>query len=138
MGGVYCGSKSALEAMSDALRVEAAEFGVDVVLVEPGTATTSFIDRANEEVAGEADRTAAYDRFYRAFEDAQLILGDGPFAIGPEDVSGAILQAASCTDPAPRYPVGSMARVALLGRFLPDRWLDASYRLAAKLSEIKP
>jgi len=138
MGGVYCGSKSALEAMSDALRVEAAEFGVDVVLVEPGTATTSFIDRANEEVAGEADRTAAYDRLYRAFEDAQLILGDGPFAIGPEDVSGAILQAASCTDPAPRYPVGSMARVALLGRFLPDRWLDASYRLAAKLSEIKP
>ena len=134
MGGVYCGSKAALEAMSDALRVEAGGFGVDVVLIEPGSVTSSFYDRADEEVTDGGERTEAYDGLYRAFEDAKLILGEGPLAIEPEDVARKILHAASCTDPAPRYTVGTMARVGVLARFLPDRWRDAAFRFGAKLA----
>lgn len=137
MGGVYCGSKFALEGMSDALRVEAAEFDVNVVLIEPGSVASSFVDRAETEITDGGERTGAYDRLYRAFDDAKLILGDGPLAIEPEDVAGSILHAASCTDPAPRYPVGTMARVGVLGRFLPDRWRDAAFRLGAKLAGIR-
>jgi len=133
MGGSYCASKYALEAMSDALRTEVSELGVDVVLIEPGPVETGFTDRVDEEAAPEAERTAAYERIYSAFEDAAIVGGGGQIADQPEDVAATILNAASCTDPAARYPVGTFARVALLGRFLPDRWRDAAYRATAKL-----
>ena len=36
MGGWYHATKYAVEALSDALRMEVADFGIDVVLIEPG------------------------------------------------------------------------------------------------------
>ena len=51
-GGIYAGSKFALEAMSDALRNEVDEYGIDVVLIEPGPVETSFTERAEAEVYG--------------------------------------------------------------------------------------
>jgi NAD(P)-dependent dehydrogenase (short-subunit alcohol dehydrogenase family) len=42
MMGWYCASKHGLEAMTDALRVEVAPFGVKVTLVEPGSFGTSI------------------------------------------------------------------------------------------------
>ena len=41
-GGWYHASKYAVEALSDALRVEVAPFGISVVLVEPGLIRTEF------------------------------------------------------------------------------------------------
>jgi len=135
MSGVYSGSKFAIEAMSDALRGEVAGSGIDVVLVEPGPVDTQFWDRARaDEAVPETDRTPAYESLYRAFEDAGAVGSTGPIAIPPGDVADTILNAASCTDPAPRYPVGTFARLALLGRFLPDRWRDAIYRFVVKLA----
>jgi len=133
MGGIYCGSKFAIEAISDALRVEASSFGVDVVLIEPGSVETAFEDRANDELADDENRTSAYDRLYRAFDDAAVLLGEEAIATRPEDVARTILNAASCTDPASRYSVGTFARLVLRTRFLPDRVRDAGYRIATKL-----
>jgi NAD(P)-dependent dehydrogenase (short-subunit alcohol dehydrogenase family) len=42
MLGLYAASKTALEALSEAMRLELAAFGVDLVLAEPGAVTTSF------------------------------------------------------------------------------------------------
>ena len=42
MMGWYCASKHGLEAMTDALRVETAPFGVKVTLIEPGSFGTSI------------------------------------------------------------------------------------------------
>jgi NAD(P)-dependent dehydrogenase (short-subunit alcohol dehydrogenase family) len=47
LGGAYHGSKFALEAVSDVLRVEVAPFGVDVVLIEPGLVDTRYADTAS-------------------------------------------------------------------------------------------
>src|SRR5512134_883364 len=44
--GAYSASKHALEAISDALRVELSPWGIRVVLVEPGPISTRFGDRA--------------------------------------------------------------------------------------------
>ncbi|WP_092815433.1 SDR family oxidoreductase [Halopenitus malekzadehii] len=152
--GVYAGSKHAIEAMSDALRNEVAEYDVDVVVVEPGPVRTNFSDRATREVAdgdgvepdgGEQsaneenedsiDRSGAYEEFYRVFEDTQLVAGDGPGSVEPEVVADAICNAASATQPPARVQPGTLPRVAVLGRFLPDPLLDAAYDFLTKVTK---
>ncbi len=46
--GAYCSSKAALHALSDALRMDVAPFGIHVVNVQPGGARSSFGDHAQE------------------------------------------------------------------------------------------
>jgi NAD(P)-dependent dehydrogenase (short-subunit alcohol dehydrogenase family) len=133
-GGVYCGSKFALEAMSDALRVEVDDLGIDVVLVEPGPVDTSFQERAAEEVDDGLDRSEAYASFYKAFDDADAVSGGGFWEVSPERVAEDIVNAASATKPAARYPVGTVARIAVLGRFVPDALRDKAFGLVRKLS----
>jgi NAD(P)-dependent dehydrogenase (short-subunit alcohol dehydrogenase family) len=133
-GGVYSASKFALEAMSDALRVEVDDLGVDVVLIEPGPVDTQFDRRAAEEVDGdELDRSEAYASFYKAFDDSQAVSG-GFWEESPELVADDIVNAASATKPAARYPVGLIARVGDLARFLPDSLRDKAFGLVRKLS----
>ncbi|SFF91863.1 short chain dehydrogenase [Halopelagius inordinatus] len=138
-GGVYAGSKFAVEAMTDALRNEVAEYDVDAVVVEPGPVKTNFADRVEDEVEGDDDipgieRSGAYESFYDLFEDTRAIGGsDGPGAIPPERVAEDILDAASSTKPKARYQPGTVARVSTLARFLPDAWFDTTYRLLRKL-----
>ena len=49
--GWYCASKHALEAISDAMRIELAQFGIQVVLVEPGLIRTGFEEASAESMA---------------------------------------------------------------------------------------
>ncbi|GAB3029526.1 SDR family oxidoreductase [Natronobiforma cellulositropha] len=129
--GAYSGSKFALEAMSDALRAEVEEFGIDVVLIEPGTVETAFADRASAELPHE--RTADYEALYEIYDDAQLIgRSEGPFTVSPAAVARAILEAATAVEPPARYPVGPMAEYGLFARFLPDGVRDGLYRLVKK------
>ncbi|SFR37507.1 SDR family oxidoreductase [Halogeometricum limi] len=139
-GGVYSGSKFALGAMTDALRNEVAEYGVDAVLVEPGPVATNFSDRVEEEVDGDSDdipgieRSGAYESFYDLFEDTQMLGGGGPAAIPPERVAEDIVDAASSTKPHARYHPGTPARVAVFARYLPDAWVDSLYGYLRKLA----
>lgn len=137
-GGVYAGSKFALEAMSDALRNEVREFGVDVVVVEPGPVRTGFSDRvareADPEEADGIERSGAYDDFYALFEDAKLVGGDGPGAVEPELVAAEIFDAASATRPPARVQPGTPARVGVLARFLPDALRDKGFELLRKFT----
>ncbi len=154
-GGIYAGSKFALEGMSDALRNEVDEYGIDVVLIEPGPVETSFTERAEAEVYGDGgdaadadgdgsgtadaddipglDRSGAYDSFYDLFSDTRLVGGGGLGAISPERVAEDIVDAASSTKPKARYQPGTAARVGALARLLPSRWLDVGYRYLRKL-----
>jgi NAD(P)-dependent dehydrogenase (short-subunit alcohol dehydrogenase family) len=117
-GGAYAASKAALESLSDALRAEVEEFGVD-----------ELDERAAAELVG-LDRSGAYDRLYDLIDDRQTLdLAES----SPADVADAILQAASCTDPAPRYPVGTIGRLGSRLRHLPPSWVDAIYGVVRRL-----
>ena len=47
VNGLYSSTKYAVEALSDALRLEMAAFGIRVALIEPGHIETSFNDTVN-------------------------------------------------------------------------------------------
>jgi len=134
VGGVgpYAASKHALEALSDSLRQEVEQYGIEVSVVEPGPVDTGFTDRAADELAA-LERTGAYPWFETAFEDVQAVGGGGPGAIAPTAVADAILQAATCAEPQARYTVGVPASLANLGRLLPDRVRDRVFSLARRV-----
>ncbi len=137
-GGVYAGSKFAVEAMSDALRNEVRDHGIDVVVVEPGPVKTNFSKRvareADPEEAEGIERSGAYDEFYALFEDTQAIGGDGPGSVEPTLVAEEILNAASATKPPARVQPGTVARVGVLARLLPDALRDKGFDLIRKFT----
>ncbi len=57
MGGYYHATKYAVEALTDALRMEVRPFGIAVSLVEPGVTRSSFVDKTTESdgMGGEPD-----------------------------------------------------------------------------------
>ena len=130
--GAYAGSKFALEAMSDALRAEVDSFGIDVVVVEPGVVSTGFQRRAEDEtntlVPGRE-----YDWVYRSIEDAITVSGSLPITTGPGEVAATVYDAASVSDPEPRYQVGQFTGLALYSRFLPDRVRDRLFGLVRRI-----
>jgi NAD(P)-dependent dehydrogenase (short-subunit alcohol dehydrogenase family) len=121
--GVYCGSKFALEAISEALRPELDPFDVDVVLVEPGPVDTQFNGRAEDEIDS-TERSGAYEWFYDLVEDSEILGGGGVGAVQADAVAEAILDAATRSKPPARYPVGPIATYGAWARFLPDSLRD--------------
>jgi NAD(P)-dependent dehydrogenase (short-subunit alcohol dehydrogenase family) len=127
-GGIYHATKHAVEAVSDALRFEVRDFGVDVVIVEPGLIKTHFADTAVGTVASGTSDDGPYARFNSAVEKATAEVYEGPLAKlggGPETVAHAIEKAISRRRPKTRYPVTASARLALgQRRFMTDRMWD--------------
>jgi NAD(P)-dependent dehydrogenase (short-subunit alcohol dehydrogenase family) len=119
-----------VEAISDALRVEVAPFGIDVVLVEPGMVRTGF----GEVAAGTLDSTATgeespYDAL-RARADKVMADGyRGPFSVPPHQVAQVVRRAVEAERPRSRYLITPAARAMVaLRRFGGDRAWDAFVR----------
>jgi NAD(P)-dependent dehydrogenase (short-subunit alcohol dehydrogenase family) len=131
--GPYCASKHALEAVSDSLRVEAAPFGIRVVVVEPGPVETRFADKARAIVAPLVARPGPYRDLYVGAERAMN--GDFQRGGGPPDVvARAVVDAIESPRPRTRYRVTAMARLLIpLRRFLPDRVVDAMMRRSLRV-----
>lgn len=131
-GGAYAGSKFALEAMSDALRLEVDTFDVDVVLIEPGPVLTGFNGRLEDEL-DELGRSPEYDWLYETIEEFNLAASSLPVASEPEDVATLIHDVAHMSNPKARYPVGPVGKLMLYSRFLPDGVRDSMYRVLRKV-----
>ncbi len=121
-GGFYHASKHAVEAISDALRLEVAPFGVHVSLVQPGPVQSAFVDAA----VGSLDELhdSAYAGFRREIAERMHQAYDGSrsnLEVTPEKVAEVIVAAATSTRPRSRYAVGAMARTLITSRrLLPD------------------
>jgi NAD(P)-dependent dehydrogenase (short-subunit alcohol dehydrogenase family) len=130
-GAAYAGPQAALGAVHDSLRAELAGVGVDAVLVEHGPVDGEYTDRARRALRA-IDRTEAYP-VYRLYEDVETV-GGLPLTVEPEAVAEAVLEAATCADPDPRYTVGRAARLAGLARHLPDGLRDRLFGLLRRLA----
>lgn len=123
--GPYAASKFALEALSDALRLELRPWGIGVVLVEPGNIATpiwqkglAFADQLEARMPPQAQE------FYGPtfpFLRKMLTRSRGT----PADVVAQVVeQALTVTHPQARYLVGNDARLRTWIERLPTRWRD--------------
>jgi NAD(P)-dependent dehydrogenase (short-subunit alcohol dehydrogenase family) len=122
LGAWYHATKHALEGWSDCLRLEVAQFGIDVVIIEPGAIKTEFGDVATE---GLNARAAAGP--YAPLVDSMQAGTSKAYdkASPPELIADTIAKAARAQRPRTRYIAGYMARpVMLLRKLVSDRTFD--------------
>jgi NADP-dependent 3-hydroxy acid dehydrogenase YdfG len=133
VGGFYHATKYAVEAISDALRVEVKPFGIAVILVEPGLIRSNFESRVNESLEGgthpPGEDTAYVDLLAASEKSTTGAYANDFMATGPESVAAVIVKALESPRPRSRYVVTSAAKVMInLRRFGGDRVWDAAMR----------
>jgi NAD(P)-dependent dehydrogenase (short-subunit alcohol dehydrogenase family) len=127
--GPYCGTKFAMEGMTDALRRELAGSGIDVCLVEPGPISTRIRQNAVPHFERWIDwRTSACRADYEARLLPRLYAEkDRPdrFELPPAAVTRKIVHALEADRPRARYRVTTPTYLAeTLRRALPTRLAD--------------
>jgi short-subunit dehydrogenase len=127
MSGAYAATKHAVEALSDALRLELRPFGIRVVTIRPGPIATEFNDVANQLTGDLLARTDPdYKPVYQAAGAGVGKLFAGMSIPGPELVADVIMEAILSDAPKPVYHAGSMAEDFLKKRASLD---DGSFDL---------
>lgn len=103
--GTYSATKFALEALSDALRMELSPFGVQVVVVEPGSIKTQF--HATVEEQGRAVFTNPDSPYRPLYEQYEKVTTDmRQKEAGPQAVSQVVLKTMRAERPKARYLAG--------------------------------
>jgi short-subunit dehydrogenase len=121
LGGWYHASKFALEGYSDSLRNEVRQFGIDVVVIEPGAIESEWSGIAADEAERYSGR-GAYTGLVAKFRKSQSRMRKSP---PPRVISDLIVKALNTKRPATRYHGGGLAGPLLfLRRHLSDRWFD--------------
>ena len=119
--GAYCASKAALNAATDALRMELRPLGIDVVTVQPGGIQSAFGERAADDV------NLAPDSPYQAIRDGVLSRAN-------ESQAGATPAGLFASELVERLDLPNLPALIRFGhkstllpwmkRLLPTAWLD--------------
>lgn len=122
--GAYATSKHGLEGFSETLRRELMLYGIDVIIVGPGSVATPIWDKAEQADASIYANTDYLESARRAHE---YMIQKGRKGLPPEAVSEVVLEALTAPQPRVRYAVvsGSLSRflIAILPKRLVDRFI---------------
>ncbi len=139
MVGVYSASKFALEALSDALRVELRPWRIPVTIIRPGQVRTSIFEKARNSLNERSqyipsELKSAYDVMYaRAGEFNER---GAKSTTSPEMVASVVLKALNAKRPRSHYTVGLDALGMQLAKSLvPQRLLDRTLARVMSLVE---
>lgn len=128
LGGWYCASKFAVEALSDALRLELGQFGVKVVVIEPGPIRTNFGEVAYS-TAESVDSQSVYKAMMEKMTGWSKTTLNDSVAGKPVDVAKVVVKAIEKRNPRPRYRITGIAKfLYVLRRLSSDRFLDFIFR----------
>ena len=120
--GAYAASKHALEGYSESLRRELQLFGVDVIIVGPGSVVTPIWDKAEADGFGPY-AGSVYAAPMQRFSD--WFLAQGRKGLPPEAIGEVVLTALTAAKPKVRY---AAVRGALMNwivpQLLPKRMVD--------------
>jgi NAD(P)-dependent dehydrogenase (short-subunit alcohol dehydrogenase family) len=123
----YTTSKWALEALSDALRVELEPWDIKVSVVQPGAIDTPIWSKGLRTANTIRERVPNERLTMYAAAVSSIEAGLQPHGIAPEYVARAVADALASGKPRTRYTVGKDAAIVRLFQRLPDRIRDAFF-----------
>lgn len=134
--GAYCASKAAVHALSDALRLELAPFGIRVMEVQPGAIATSFANNASHEAERLIDEQSPWWPLREGIRARARASQNNPTPAS--DVARDLLKAVQQTRPPRLLRLGNGCRVLplmswLLPKGLLDKQLSKRFGLQQKL-----
>jgi NADP-dependent 3-hydroxy acid dehydrogenase YdfG len=131
-GGWYHVSKYAVEALSDALRIEMQPFGIDVVIIEPGAIKTNWGIIAADHLA-ETSKDTAYAETGAMMAQNLRGMYESSRISDPSVVRKAICRAVNARRPRTRYRIGYLSTTIVFFHWLlPTRWWDSIVRMMGK------
>ena len=132
-GGWYNVSKYAVEAFSDALRIETKPFSIKVSLIEPSGIKTDWGLIAADNLETSSKDTAYEEPALKMAEAMRWAYTSNLLSL-PQCIGKAIAKAATARRPRTRYRAGAGASTFVaLHAMMPTRWWD---RLVSKLGKV--
>ncbi len=124
--GAYAASKHALEALTDALRVELTPLGIQVIIIEPGRIPTPLWEKSVASAETASQSYPKHNPYLTALKKLrQSALKSATHGTPVQAVCDAVAHALMAPKPKTRYWVGNDAKLAvLLKALLPDRCCD--------------
>ena len=134
--GAYCATKSAVHALSSALRMELAPFGIKVITMQPGGIRSNFGAAA---ARGVAEQIAPGSLYYAASDAMVARAQAGQENAAPaEDVARQMIDAVLADNPAPVVRMGAQSvLLPLMQRYLPTRTRERILSSKFQLDRIK-
>lgn len=138
--GLYSASKFALEAMSDALRMELEPFNIQVVLIEPGPVKTEFFNVAKETVEKITPLVEGSPYEVAFAEVAGMEKGISKVGWEADRIAQVITKALASNKPQPRYVAATGGRIMLflMTKLFPTRIVDKIWQSMYGIDKIKP
>jgi short-subunit dehydrogenase len=134
--GAYCATKAAVHALSDALRMELAPFGIQVITVQPGGIQSQFGATAGQGVAERSARLSLYAPVADAI--AARANASQQDATPAADFARQMADAVLKENPAPVVRLGhGSTMMPLLKRWLPLTRLDRILSRRFKLDRLR-
>jgi len=124
----YVAAKHGLEGLSDVMRLEFRQLGIDVAVIEPGFVGTAMGGKLQRDTNATIDALPpdGRKRYGAALATiAESINKHATTGSRPDIVAASVLHALTSTRPRTRYPAGEGAkRMLFMRRILPDRRFD--------------
>ena len=125
LGAWYHATKHALEGWSDCLRLEVKQFGIDVVIIEPGAIRTEFADVMNDNFT--RSKNGPYAEMAALISQVMAEVEDPAKSSPPSVIAEVISKAVQSLSPKTRYAAGKMASQTLFARhWFSDKMFDKS------------
>ncbi|MFD0898418.1 oxidoreductase [Loigolactobacillus binensis] len=121
LAGWYYASKHALEALSDTLRMEVKQFGIDVIIIEPGGTKTEWGNIAMKNLLEQTPPASAYRDWVTNYANGSF----ANFSTTPEQIAALILKSINARKPKTRYqPNFAMTMLVIAARKLSYKMFD--------------
>ncbi|OCJ13080.1 short-chain dehydrogenase/reductase [Rhizobium sp. AC44/96] len=135
LGAWYHGTKFALEAISDCLRMELHPFGIDVVVIEPGGIKTEWASIAADKLrqtSGQGPYAVQANAMAESLVGEESRKRQSP----PQVIADTIAKAVTVSKPKTRYAIGFGAKpMIFMRRILSDRAFDGMMWMATGISK---
>ncbi len=128
-GSWYHSTKHALEGMTDSLRVELSQFGIDPIIIEPGGIKTEWGIIAAENLKKTSGSGAYAEDANKTAANMTEMYGGNQLS-DPDVIARVIVKAVTANKPKTRYAAGSMSWIALfMRRWVSDRMFDRMVKI---------